>query len=493
MTTAHASASATPITAPGRRLTGTLGAGAIVFMVVAAAAPLTVIGGGFPLAALMGNGAGAPAMFVVGGVILLFFAVGLSTMSRYVAKPGAFFTYVGYGLGRPAGLAAAWLAILTYTTVQIAVYGYLGYTLGAWVDDKTGLSLSWWVWALLLVGVVGVLGFRHVELSAKVLGVLLVAEVGIVLVLSVVILVQGGNDGISVDSFKPSVVTSGTPALALMFCMAGFIGFEATAIFRDEAKDPERTIPRATYAAVVVIAVFYTFTAWSLVQGWGSDFADEIANDYAGFIVTTGDKYLGTAGAEVINILLMTSLFACVLSFHNVITRYQHSMSNASLLPSHVGRVHESHESPHVSSLLQSVTAFVLLVGFALFKLDPVLQVFYWFSGIATVAIVVLMAATCVAVIVYFTRNRIDAGLWRTWIAPGIGALGLAAVTWILFANFPMLLGDVDAEGNPTLGALTVWMLVVMAAFPAFGFAQAAWLKRRRPAAYATVIDTISE
>ena len=253
----------------GRRLSGKLGAGAIVFMVVAAAAPLTVVGGGFPLAALLGDGAGAPSMFVVGGVILLFFSVGLSAMSRYVPRPGAFFTYVGYGLGRPAGLAAAWLAILTYTTVQVAVYGYLGTTLGNWVDDHLGLKLPWWLWALVVVALVGVLGYRHVELSARVLGVLLICEVGIVLLLALVILAQGGANGLSADTFTPSTVTSGSPALALMFSMAGFIGFESTAIFRDEAREPEKTIPRATYAAVVLIAVFYTFASYSLVQGWG--------------------------------------------------------------------------------------------------------------------------------------------------------------------------------------------------------------------------------
>src|ERR1044072_6777071 len=76
----------------GRQLSGRLGVGSIVFMVVAAAAPLTVIGGGFPVAVLLGNGAGVPSMFAIGAVILLFFAVGLSAMSRFIPRPGAFFT-----------------------------------------------------------------------------------------------------------------------------------------------------------------------------------------------------------------------------------------------------------------------------------------------------------------------------------------------------------------------------------------------------------------
>ena len=108
-----------------RSLTGSLGVTAIVFMVVAAASPLTVIGGAAPLGMLLGNGIGFPALYAISAVILLLFSVGLAAMTRHVPKPGAFFTYVGYGLGRSTGLASAWIAMLTYTTIQVSVYGYL--------------------------------------------------------------------------------------------------------------------------------------------------------------------------------------------------------------------------------------------------------------------------------------------------------------------------------------------------------------------------------
>ena len=49
----------------------------------------------------------------------------------------------------------------------------------------------------------------------------------------------------------------------------GFIGFEATAIFRDEAHDPHRTIPRATYVALIIIGVFYTLSCWAHRVGVG--------------------------------------------------------------------------------------------------------------------------------------------------------------------------------------------------------------------------------
>jgi hypothetical protein len=51
-------------TAPATRLSGTLGVGSIVFMVIAAAAPLTVIAGTIPLGVGAGNGAAFPKTIV---------------------------------------------------------------------------------------------------------------------------------------------------------------------------------------------------------------------------------------------------------------------------------------------------------------------------------------------------------------------------------------------------------------------------------------------
>ena len=114
------------------------------------------------------------------------------------------------------------------------------------------------------------LGYRHIDLSAKVLGVALVLEIGVVLVLDVVIFATGGADGIDVESFTPATIMSGSLGVAVLFALTGFIGFEATAVFRDEARNPERTIPRATYLAVLIIGGFYALSCWALVLGSGT-------------------------------------------------------------------------------------------------------------------------------------------------------------------------------------------------------------------------------
>jgi len=66
-----------------------------------------------------------------------------------------------------------------------------------------------------------------------------------------------------------------------MFAHASFIGFEGTAIYGEEAKDPKRTVPRATYAAVIFMGVFYAVTAWLIINAVGADRAVEVAQTKA--------------------------------------------------------------------------------------------------------------------------------------------------------------------------------------------------------------------
>lgn len=473
-------------TAATHRLSGALGPGAIVFMVVAAASPLTVIAGGTPLGILLGNGVGYPAMFAAVAVVLLVFSVGLSTMSRLVPKPGAFFTYVGYGLNRRWGLASAYLALLTYTTVQVAVYAYVGFSLDMTVTSLGGPAVPWWLYTLAAVALVGYLGYRHIELSSKVLGVLLVGEIVIVLALGAAVIATGGAEGLSLAPFAPANVLSGAPGVGLMFAAAGFIGFESTAIYRDEAREPERTIPRATYAAVILIGVFYTFGAWVLVMAEGPSRVLEVAGaDPGAMVINVTGTYLGVTGAVIVNVLLLTSLFACVLSFHNVIARYQHSMAHAGTLPAALRATHPVHGSPSPSSLVQSITAGVLVVALAAAGLDPVLAVFTWLSGIATLGVVVLMALTSLAVLVFFARHRgVVASVWPTVVLPVLGLVGLTVMSVLILAYFPVLVG-----GGATLTAALVATVPLALAV---GYLQAVYLRSRRPELYSDLTDHIS-
>ena len=113
--------------------TGRLGVIGIVFFVVAVAAPLVGMTGAVPVAIVLGNGAAAPGAYLVVGVTLLLFSVGYAAMSQRVTNAGAFFAYIGRGLGRHLGSASAFVSILAYLAIQLAIYGFFGGLLGAQV------------------------------------------------------------------------------------------------------------------------------------------------------------------------------------------------------------------------------------------------------------------------------------------------------------------------------------------------------------------------
>jgi amino acid transporter len=447
---------------PTRRLRGNLGVASIVFMVVAAAAPLGVIGGVVPLGIASGNGAGFPATFIVATVILLFFSVGFTAMTPYVEEAGAFFSYVRKSLGFPTGIGIAFVAIVSYLAIEAGVYGLLGPAGASIVELFGGPSLPWWLFAAIAFAVTTYLGYRNIELSSRVLAVLLSAEIAIVAVLDFVIVVHGGGEhGLSTGIVNPHAIFSGSFGIGLLFAIISYVGFEATAIFRDEARTPERTIPRATYASLILIGVFYAVTSWALISGWGDEEAVKRATDSGStFLGDTAQRYIGTFGADVITVLYFTSLFACILSFHNVVSRYIFALAQRDVLPAALSRPHRKHGSPHQASLWISGVVALSVILAVVFRLDPAAQFYTWFAGATTVGIVVLLIATSAAVLVYFGRDRRGHSLWRVRIAPSLGLIGLLGSLVLILANLKDLVG-----GSSILAWVIVGLLV--AAFAA--------------------------
>jgi amino acid transporter len=304
------------------------------------------------------------------------------------------------------------------------------------------------------------LGYRNIQLSSRVLAVLLTAEIAIVLVLDLVIVARGGHHGLSTGIVDPSSIFSGSLGIGLLFALLSYIGFEATAIFRDEARDPERTIPRATYAALILIGAFYTVTSWALISAWGDDEAIAKATESGGTLLAdTALTYIKTAGADIITVLYFTSLFACILAFHNVASRYVFALSQQDVLPESLSVPHRRHGSPHAASLWISGVVAVSIVLAVAFGLDPIAQFYTWFAAATTVGFVVLLIATSVAVLVFFARDRRGHSPWRVRIAPALGLIGLGITLVLILDNLDGLAGS-SALGWGIVGLLVVAFVV---------------------------------
>ncbi|WP_307835404.1 APC family permease [Streptomyces adelaidensis] len=432
-------------------------------------------------AVVIGNGAGAPAAYLAAGLVVLLFSIGFVAMGRHVVDAGAFYTYIGKGLGRSTGSGSAAVALFAYCSIQAAMYGLYGATVSGLVEHYADVHIAWWVWTLLTMVAVQVLGAAGIEMGAKLLAVFVLAEFSILIAFALVTFFKGGGpEGLGfADSFSPGAALQGAPGVALMFAVASMFGFEATAIYGEEAREPRRTVPRATYLSVAVVTCFFAFTSWMLVSAHGASRATEEAGkalesgDATSWVFAPIAAQFGAWTGDVLPVLLATSLFAGILAFHNSANRYLFSLGREGLLPHGLTVLNRRH-SPWVAGIAQTVIAVGPGDAVRAPGKDPVLTLFSWFSGVAVLGIMLLYFLTSVSVVVFFRRSRADTRPWNTLIAPVVGALGIAGAIWLIIKNFATLIG-----GDETTA---VWLQLTVPAVLILGLVVAR-LTRRGPTA----------
>ncbi|WP_370290039.1 APC family permease [Nocardioides sp.] len=466
----------------GQLRKNSLGARDIVFFVMAAAAPLTVMVAVAPIALLIG-GVGAAAGYLAAGLVCIVFSYGYTRMAKHVHNNGAFYSYVRHGLGKPAGVAAALVALLSYTGLILSTFGVFGGATADTMSTMFGIDAPWWVWGLIGAAIVAVLGYQSIDLGAKVLAVLLVAEVAVLAVLCAAVLFQGGADGLSLEPFAPSNVFNGNMGAVLAVAFAAFCGFEATAIYRSEARDPDRTVPRATYVAVTFMALFYGFVLWVIVMAFGVvDTVPTVAANPVAPFFTAMDTYVGGFATDVMRLLLITSGLAALLAFHNAINRYGYALGREVVLPRVLAKVHDRHGSPYAASMIQTVICVVAVIGFGIGGAQPLTQLAAWTAGIGVIGIVSLLSLTSLAAAVFFLRPGRDRN-------PVTAAVSLVAMV-LLIGCLALVLLHLDIATlttnkvvNTTIVALPVLTFVA-------GLVYAAILRSARPELYAALGTT---
>ncbi|MEU1229585.1 APC family permease [Streptomyces sp. NPDC005828] len=233
----------------------------------------------------------------------------------------------------------------------IGVFGALAHFGSAVISTLVGFHVPWQMCAVVFFLIVAVLAHFEVTTSAKVLGVALAAEVLILLGFDAAVLFRNGFHGFSLEVFEPAVVFGGGFGTRLTLAFGSFVGFEATALYGEEARDPHRSVPRATYVSPALITGFYLLTTWATISAYGVGQAQTAARaDPDNFLFNASTDCLGKSFTDVMGILVVTSLFAAFLAFHCNTARYQVALARDGLLPRSMARIHPKHSSPPVDS-----------------------------------------------------------------------------------------------------------------------------------------------
>lgn len=500
---------------------------------VSASAPMTVLAGGVVATFAATGVIAVPLSFPLLAAALGLFVIGYTRLARDVPHAATFAALLTHGLGRAAGTAAAFVAVLSYNSVQIALYGLLGATAAG------QLGGPWWAWALLAWAAVAVIGYRGVTLGAPVVAIVLALELGMIALFDVTALTHPAHTDIGawLAPWRPDLLAVDGVGGVLAFGVAAFLGFETTAAFGEEART-EHSVGRATGTCLAFLGIFYGISAWALAVAVGPDHIADIARDPNSgipFSVLATDlgpigPFMAAAGVT----LLAGSVLGAMIALHQVVARYLYALGREHVLPRALAFISSPHDTfrgaahrigtgrraarhsppppssytpqrrrrgrpggvPIVGSATQSALALTAILAAALLGLDPIATIFTGLATLAALGLLTLMTGTCLAVIAYYSPRRRSAqpatdpaepraprpafpaggrgdppSWWERCGAPLLGGLALATALTVTVANLGPTLADPS-------GIAPIVLPLLVVAFAVAGGQRARWLRR---------------
>lgn len=459
-----------------------IGLWGVLFMAVATAAPITAMVGNTPI--IIGSGIGhyAPAAFMVATIVLSLFAIGYGQMAKHITATGAFYTFISHGLGRVIGLGSGILTTVSYSVFEASLVGIFSVFAQNLFATLFGANVHWLIFAAVMIALNCLLTYFDINLTSKVLGFFLITEIAMLLLFSISVIVTGGaGKGWSWDSLNPlnafqgldAVITTadgstshvlGTAGVGLFFAFWSWVGFESTAMYGEESRNPKKIIPVATIISVLGIGLFYVFVSWTSIVGSGPGtgsteaVAVSLSSDSTQLFLGPVAQNLGQWAVIVFSILLVTGSYACGMAFHNSASHYLYALGRENLIPGSgrtLGKSHPRYGSPYIAGFAQSLITVVIVAFFALTGRDPYASMYTIMALLGTCGIMIVQTLTAFAIISYFHVHKAHqetAHWFRTLLAPALGGLGMGYVVVLLMQNMSFAAGT--AASDPVFKAI---------------------------------------
>ena len=217
--------------------------------------------------------------------------------------------------------------------------------------------------------------------------------------------------------------TWGNFLASISIAMVTYTGIETISNMSEEAKDPGRNVPRATFAviaAVLFVSAFLPTIGMSVfpvyldpgTHQWTTDLATTWKNDPVAGIVTGFSQPLAFWAGIWVGILAFTILVIATNAGLIGISRLSYSLAGADLLPRRFARLHPKFKTPYVSIIIFGIAAAVLVLP----------GIFVHGQEIDLLGAVYSLAATfafCSAHLSVMRLRFIEPNLYRPYRMPG--------------------------------------------------------------------------
>src|SRR5215472_14702051 len=320
-----------------------------------------------------------PLAMILAGGIFVTTALNYAEGTAAIPYAGGSSSFARRAFNETSGFLVGWIQLLNYTaTVSISAYfaiGYLG-IFGHYVPFLSVLTRPEWhagaavalTGVLILVNVVGIQesSFLNLTLALLDLGTQVVLVVlGVWLLLNVQTVIHNIHWGVA-----PTWVNF---LASLSIAMVTYTGTETISNMSEEAKNPGRTVPKATFAviaAVLFVSAFLPSIGMSVFPvhpdghgGFITDLATTWKGDpVAGIVTFFRPEALAFWAGVWVAILAFTILVIATNAGLIGISRLSYSLACNDLFPGVFSRLHPRYRTPFVSIVVFGLVAALLIV-----------------------------------------------------------------------------------------------------------------------------------
>jgi basic amino acid/polyamine antiporter, APA family len=321
--------------------------------------------------------------FLIAGVAAGLAAICYAELASAIPVSGSSYSYAYTTLGEVVAMGVAACLLLEYgvstAAVGVSWSGYLNKLLSNLFGFQLPNAVSATPWdvrpgyvnlpAIILITMCALLLIRGASESATVNTIMVVIKLGVLVMF--VIVAFTAFDAHHLQNFAPfGVAGIGSAAGTIFF---SYIGLDAVSTAGDEVKDPQKAMPRAIIAALVIVTTVYLSVAVAALgsQAW-PDFAGQ---QEAGLATILDNVTHGRWASTILAAGAVISIFSVTLISLYGQTRILFAMGRDGLLPSRFATVNPRTMTPVSNTVIVAIAASILAAFIPLDKLTDMVSI----------------------------------------------------------------------------------------------------------------------
>ncbi len=367
--------------------------------------------------------------FLLNFFITLLTAVSYAELSSAFPETGGGYLWIKEGLFPPFGFLGGWMSWVGHC-IACAVYA-IGFGLGVGAlfsqygislfglttEDITKLFAAIIALAFIYLNYRGVKGAGRSEV---IISFMLVGIIVVYMFFCLAALVGGNSVPQAFDPFIPMGFMSIATSMGFTFMI--FEGYEIVAQTGEEAKDPERTVPKAMFLCITISAIlFIAIAALTLaVLGWQPIAELAAAGRGQEALVVASQKVVPVIGGALVSLGIIIGSIAAVNSVMFSSSRVSFAMGRDGNLPSVFGKLHRRNQTPSAAIFLSG--------GIIIFA-----SVFLPISQVAAVADILILLLFVLVNVAALSLRRKKPDVKRHFVVPYIVPVSLVAICTKMF------------------------------------------------------------